>query len=100
MPISAAERRENARIAAFTRSAQEPSGTAMTAKARQTFWDSFGTGHECGVCKPVAIDQSLPADERERQAAALRSAHFSRIARNARIAASVARARSAPDAAL
>jgi hypothetical protein len=100
MPISAAERSENARIAALTRSAQEPSGTAMTAKARQSFWDSFETGHECAVCAPVVIDQSIPKTERQRQAAAARSAHFSRIARNARIAATAARGRKAPDAAL
>ena len=72
----------------------------MTAKARQSFWDSFNAGHECTVCKPVIIDPALPAGERERQAAAARSAHFSRIARNARIAAAVARSRKAPDAAL
>ncbi len=100
MSISAAERSENARIAALTRSANEPSGTAMTAKARQTFWDSFESGHECGLCKPVVIDQSLPLDERQRQAAAARSAHYSRIARSARIAAAVARARRTPNAAL
>lgn len=100
MTISAAERSENARIAALTRSAREPSGTAMTATARQAFWDSFLHGHECKVCKPIAIDQDLPAADRERMAAALRTAHFSRIARNARIAARVARGGIAPSAAL
>jgi len=100
MPITPGERRENARIAALTRSAKEPSGTAMTAKARQTFWDSFERSHECNVCPRVDIDQSLPAAERQRQAAAARAAHYSRIARNARIAATVARAAKAPDAAL
>lgn len=102
MPISAAERSENARIAALTRSAREPSGTAMTAKARQTFWDSFETGHECARCAPVVIDQTLPAAERRRQAAAARTVHYSRIAQNARQAAAAARrrARQAPDAAL
>ena len=94
MAISAAERSENARIAALTRSAREPSGTAMTAKARSAFWDSFETAHTgCrSGCPDVVIDQSLPAGERTRQAAAARAAHFSRIARGARIAASVARA--------
>lgn len=92
MAITAAERSANASIAALTRSAREPSGTAMTDTARRAFWDSFDTGHECRLCPAVIIDQALPADERARQAAAARSAHFSRIARNARIAATVARA--------
>lgn len=100
MPITAAERSENARIAALTRSAREPSGTAMTAPARQAFWDSFLNGHECSVCKWVAIDTTLPDAERKRMAAALRTAHFSRIARNARMAARVARGGIAPRAAL
>lgn len=72
----------------------------MTAKARQAFWDSFNVGHDCGLCDPVIIDQSLPPREKDRQAAAARAAHFSRIARNARIAATAARGRKAPDAAL
>jgi hypothetical protein len=99
MPISAAERSENARIAALTRSSREPSGTAMTAKARQTFWDSFAAGHECRFCEPVVIDQELPDAERQRQAAAARAVHYSLIARNARRAAASARASRAPDAA-
>lgn len=84
MPISAAERSENARIAALTRSSREPSGTAMTAAARRKFWDGFETGHECSVCELIVIDQALPAAERQRQVAAARSAHFSRMARRAR----------------
>lgn len=96
MPITAAERSEHARIAALTRSAREPSGTAMTDRARQAFWDSFLTGHECRVCRPIVIDQSLPSEERLRQAAAARAAHFSRIARGARRAAASARAARVP----
>lgn len=99
MPFSPAERSEHARIAALTRSAREPSGTAMTEQARQTFWDSFLTGHQCRACPAVIIDQSLPADQRQRQAAAARAAHFSRIARGARRAAASARAARMPDVA-
>lgn len=91
MPISAAERRENARIAALIRSSREPSGSAMTAAARRAFWDSFELGHECSLCEAVVIDQGLPADERQRQVAALRAAHFGRIARHARRAAGASR---------
>lgn len=72
----------------------------MTASARQTFWDSFETGHECSLCDPVIIDQASPAADRQRQVAAARAAHYSRIARNARKAAAGARAGKVPDAAL
>lgn len=87
-------------MAALTRSSREPSGTAMTDKARQVFWDSFQDGHTCALCEAAVIDQALPAAERARQAVALRTLHYSRIARNARRAAASARASRAPDAAL
>jgi hypothetical protein len=88
VPISPAERSENARIAALIRSSREPSGAAMTAAARRTFWDSFELGHECRLCEAVVIDQDLPPEERQRQAAALRAVHFSKMARASRAAKS------------
>lgn len=91
MPSTPAERSTIAQIAALTRVSREPSGTAMTTKARDTFWDSFERGHECKFCPAVTIDQSLPGQERQRQVTALRRAHFSRMGRNARLAARVAR---------
>jgi len=91
MPSTPAERSEIAQIAALTRSAREPSGTAMTETARRKFWESFETGHECSMCPKVEIDQTLPDAERQRQVTAARSAHFARVRRIGHQAAQAAR---------
>ena len=73
MPSKDTERSQRARIAALARSAQEPSGTAMTEKARSTFRDSF---YE-------ATDPELPEPERRRQADAAYRLHMTRLSHRA-----------------
>jgi hypothetical protein len=73
MTSDAAERSQRARIAALTRVTQEPSGTAMTEKARSKFWQSFYD----------ATDPSLPEAERQRQADAARRLHMTRLSQKA-----------------
>lgn len=65
------KRTQQAKIAAFTRSSREPSGAAMTDKARRTFLDSF---YE-------KTDPALPEAERRRQADAAFRAHMRSIAK-------------------
>jgi hypothetical protein len=74
------DRSEHARIAALTRAAQSD-GNEMTAPARKAFMDGFLTGHKCQYCKPITIDQSLPPEQRARQASALMRLHFQRLRR-------------------
>jgi hypothetical protein len=76
MPAPNSERSQRARIAALTRSAQEPSGTAMTEKARSTFWQRFYD----------QTDPGLPEAERERQADAARRLHMTRLSHKAALA--------------
>lgn len=76
MPATPQERSAHARIAALTRVAQEPSGAAMTAKARATFEQSFYD----------RTDPALPHEERLRQARALKSLHYTELSRRAVIA--------------
>lgn len=76
MPSSDTERSQRARIAALTRVANEPSGTAMTAKARSAFWQSFYD----------RTDPELPESERQRQADAARRLHMTRLSHAAAIA--------------
>lgn len=73
MPSADSERSQRARIAALARVAKEPSGTAMTDKARGKFWQSFYD----------ATDPSLPEAERQRQAEAARRLHMTRLAQKA-----------------
>ncbi len=73
MTSDAGERSQRARIAALTRVSQEPSGTAMTEKARSRFWESFYD----------ATDPSLPEAERQRQAEAARRLHMTRLSQRA-----------------
>lgn len=79
MPSSESARSQHARIAALSRVAREPSGTAMTEKARRTFRDSFDTGHSCALCGTVTIDPGAPAAERRRRAEAAYRAHMTRL---------------------
>lgn len=79
MPSDNSLRSQRARIAALSRVAAEPSGTAMTETARRTFRDSFDVRHECSFCGVVEIDQALPAKERRRQAKAAYRAHMTRL---------------------
>lgn len=79
MPSQTDDRSAHARIAAFSRSAREPSGEAMTETARRTYRDSFAVRHDCKLCGTVEIDQSLPAAERRRQADAAYRAHMTRL---------------------
>ena len=51
-----------------------------TAKARQTFADSFLEGHACRVCPPVELPADLLPAERARRAEALRRGHYARVA--------------------
>ena len=76
MPSEDDERTQRARIAALTRVAQEPSGTAMTEKARSAFWQSFYD----------RTDSALPEAERERQASAARRLHMTRLSHKAALA--------------
>lgn len=76
MPSDNAERSQRARIAALTRVSREPSGTAMTEQARRTFWDSFYD----------RTDPELPEAERQRQAAAARKLHMTRLSHRAALA--------------
>jgi hypothetical protein len=73
MPSEESERSQRARIAALTRVAAEPSGTAMTEKARSAFWQKFYD----------ATDPGLPEAERQRQADAARRLHMTRLAQKA-----------------
>lgn len=73
------ERRAIASIAALSRSARE-SGADRMAAANRTYRDSFNTGHECPLCKAIAIDQELPADEIARRGEALYRLHMRRLA--------------------
>lgn len=73
MPSDATERSQRATIAALARSAREPSGTAMTDKARKTFWDSFYDN----------TDPELPEADRQRQAEAARKLHMTRLSHRA-----------------
>lgn len=79
MPSSDTERSQHARIAALSRVAREPSGTAMTETARRSFRDSFNTGHSCSMCGTVTIDQALPDAERRRMAEAAYRLHMTRL---------------------
>lgn len=76
MPSDGKERSQRARIAALTRVAQEPSGTAMTEKARSKFWQSFYD----------QTDPGLPEAERVRQADAARRLHMTRLSHKAVLA--------------
>lgn len=71
MPSSPSARSQQAKIAALTRSSREPSGAAMTERARRKFTDSF---YE-------KTDPALPEAERRRQADAAYRAHMRSIAR-------------------
>lgn len=84
-------RSAQARIAALTRAAQTD-GREISAPARRAFLESFLTGHTCGLCKTVTIDQSLPPDQRARAVQAAISAHFTRMALKSARARSRARA--------
>lgn len=69
--LSPVERALRARIAAYTLHAtHDPKET--TAKARETFLDSFE--------RQVDPDGALPPEERQRRAMYARKAHFSRLA--------------------
>lgn len=85
MALTATERSQRARIAALARSAAEPSGTAMTERARQTFRDSFLTRHQCDMCGLVEIPEGAPDAERQRRADAAYSAHMTRLSQRAAV---------------
>jgi hypothetical protein len=70
--------RDRARLGGLTRAALYD-GVEVTAKARQTFRDSFLTGHRCKVCPPVEIPADLALPERRRRADALHRAHYVRV---------------------
>lgn len=79
MPSQNEDRSAHARIAAFSRSAREPSGEAMTKTARNAYRDSFKVRHECKLCGTVEVDQDLPAKEIARIAEAAYRAHMTRL---------------------
>lgn len=95
MPSENTERSQRARIAALARVSREPSGTAMTERARRSFRDSFYVRHECGLCGVVEIDQDLPAAERQRMGDAAYRLHMTKVSHRA----ALARARAAGNAA-
>lgn len=76
----AGERRQIARIAALSRSARE-SGKERMARANEVYRTSFRRGHQCAVCRPEEIDQSLPPEEIARRGEALYRLHMQRLAR-------------------
>lgn len=76
MPSDAIERSRRARIAALSRVAQAPSGTAMTDKARSKFRQSFYD----------RTDPQLPEGERQRQADAAYRLHMTRLSQRAAVA--------------
>ena len=67
------------RAGGYARAAQYD-GREMTARARQTFADSFLDGHACRVCPQTALPPDLLPVERARRAEALRKAHYARVA--------------------
>lgn len=67
------------RLGGLSRSARYD-GQTVTLEARSTFAESFLFGHECSACEPISIPASLPREERERRAAALKKLHYTRIA--------------------
>ena len=68
------------RLGGLTYAAQNDVHEAA-ANARSAFNKSFLTGHGCRVCPRVDIPDELEKHERERRASALRSIHFTRLAR-------------------
>lgn len=76
MSSDATERSQRARIAALARVAQEPSGIAMTDKARSAFRQSFYD----------RTDPGLPEAERQRQADAAYRLHMTRLSHKATLA--------------
>lgn len=76
MPSESTERSQRARMAALARVAQEPSGTAMTERARRSFRDSFYD----------RTDPELPHAERQRQADAAYKLHMTRLSHRAALA--------------
>jgi ribosomal protein S20 len=77
MASTAAQRSNQATIAALTRSSREPSGAGMTEKARQSFMRSWYD----------RTDPRLPEAERRRQADAAYRAHMRTIARRPHVVA-------------
>jgi len=73
MPSEDRERSQRARIAALARVAREPSGTAMTDKARSAFRRSFYD----------QTDPGLPEADRQRQADAAYRLHMTRLSHRA-----------------
>jgi hypothetical protein len=67
------------RLGGLSRSARYD-GQTVTREARSSFAESFLMGHQCRVCPPISVPIDLPLEERERRAAALRKAHYVRIA--------------------
>jgi hypothetical protein len=77
MASTAAQRSSQATTAALIRSSREPSGAAMTAKARRSFMQSWYD----------RTDARLPEAERRRQADAAYRAHMRTIARRPHVIA-------------
>lgn len=71
-------RRQISTLGGLGRAARE-SPEQMLEAANRTYRDSFRAGHQCGMCPTVTIPQDLPADEIERRAKALFSAHMRRL---------------------
>lgn len=69
MASDEAERRLHARKAALTRSSRAPSGSAISAPAREAFLDKFYD----------QTDPELPEEERQRQARAALKLHMSNL---------------------
>lgn len=67
------------RVGGYARAAKYD-GREMTARARQTFVDSFLEGHACKVCPEVVFPADLLPVERQRRAEALRRSHYARVA--------------------
>lgn len=71
MAPSDSDRTQISRMGGLARSAQAPSGTAVSEPARNAFWQSFYD----------RTDPALPEKERVRQADAARQLHMTRLSR-------------------
>jgi len=86
MPGMTPEQRSmRSRIAGYAAAARHD-GREMTALARQTYRDSFSSGHACALCPRIDIPPGLPEAEVQRRVRALRAAHFGRLSLKSSIA--------------
>lgn|SRR5487761_230475 len=89
MPSGDTRASQHARIAALARVSREPSGSAMTQRARDVFRDSFYD----------KTDSALPHKDRQRQADAAYKLHMTRLSHRGALARARAKGNLAASAA-